>query len=85
MGERLEAVHDGHRQVEHHEVGVLLAHDVDAGGTVTGLADHLPAGAAERDPQQLAEVLGVVDEDDAGCRAHRSSSSRTPWASMVEG
>ena len=63
-GQRLEAVHHGHRQVEQHDVGLLEADALDAGQAVPGLADDLEPATGEGQAQQLAQVVGVVDDDD---------------------
>ena len=68
--QRLEAVHHGHRQVEQHDVGLLEADALDAGQAVAGLADDLEPATREGQAQQLAQVVGVVDDDDA----HRSGA-----------
>ena len=52
--------------------GSLQAHRLDAGQAVAGLADDLHAAAGQREAEQLAQVVGVVDDH----HAHRSGARR---------
>ena len=67
--ERLDPVHDRHREIEHDEVGTFRAHHLDAALSVAGIADDVELTVRlERDAQQQPDVRGVVDQDDADGR-----------------
>jgi hypothetical protein len=75
-GQRLEAVHHRHRDVEEHQVGSVLAGQLDRLDAVRGLSDHAElAGKAQPGPHQRAHVVGVVHDHDGWERGLPSSLS----------
>src|SRR4051812_11598139 len=77
MGDRLEAAHVRHQQVQHDGVGLRLAAHLHGLFTVLGFADDLVADALELQPQQKTDIGLVIDHDDPqGAFAHAAGSSR---------
>jgi len=62
-----EAVHVREHDVEHHEIGLEVAHELPRAVAV-GCRVHLEAGEAQGCGQQLADVRLVVDDDEPGLR-----------------
>lgn len=61
----LDAVHVRHRQVEHGDVGLEIAHEVERALPVVGLADDLDALALQQRAQGMPQDLMIVSEQHA--------------------
>ena len=65
LGDRLEPVHVGHREVEQHCGRAGLGDALEGGGAVAGLPHHLEVGALlHPEADQLAQLRHVVDQED---------------------
>ena len=60
----LESVHPGQHQIEHEQVGLVGAHQLQAGGPVGGLEHFVPV-AGQVATQHLAHGVVVVDDQHA--------------------
>ena len=76
--QHLEPVHAGHLEVDEGEVGGRLGHGLERLGAGRR-GDHLEAVPAERDRQELAEALVVVDDEDALDHGSRPRSREARW------
>ena len=65
LGERGEAVHSRHRQVEQHDVRLQLDGRGDRGRAILGLADDVEALLRQKRREGVACQRVIVDDEDA--------------------